>query len=75
MPTLLSPSRRPRRAALKRNRTARQRARGRKALVLAEADGIKGHGLSRVPIYAAQAKVGKVDGFATPAVTRTRSRR
>src|SRR3954471_23637188 len=40
-----------------------------RALVLAEADGLKGHGLSRVPSYAAQAKVGKVDGFATPAVT------
>jgi (2R)-3-sulfolactate dehydrogenase (NADP+) len=43
-----------------------------RALVLAEADGLKGHGLSRVPSYAAQAKVGKVDGFATPAVTRPR---
>jgi (2R)-3-sulfolactate dehydrogenase (NADP+) len=41
-----------------------------RALVAAEADGLKGHGLSRVPSYAAQAKVGKVDGFATPAVTR-----
>jgi (2R)-3-sulfolactate dehydrogenase (NADP+) len=39
------------------------------ALVAAEADGLKGHGLSRVPTYAAQAKVGKVDGFATPVVT------
>ena len=38
----------------------------------AEADGLKGHGLSRVPSYAAQAKIGKVDGFATPAVTRPR---
>jgi len=36
------------------------------ALVGAEAEGQKGHGLSRVPIYAAQAKIGKVDGFATP---------
>jgi (2R)-3-sulfolactate dehydrogenase (NADP+) len=41
-----------------------------RALVGAEADGLKGHGLSRLPSYAAQAKVGKVDGFATPAVTR-----
>jgi (2R)-3-sulfolactate dehydrogenase (NADP+) len=40
-----------------------------RALVAAEMDGLKGHGLSRVPMYAAQAKVGKVDGFATPAVT------
>ena len=42
------------------------------ALVLAEADGLKSHGLLRVPIYAAQAKVGKVDGFATPSVERPR---
>ncbi|HYI88957.1 MAG TPA: Ldh family oxidoreductase [Beijerinckiaceae bacterium] len=43
-----------------------------RALVAAEADGLKGHGLSRVPTYAAQAKAGKVDGFATPVVTRPR---
>ena len=43
-----------------------------RALVAAEADGLKGHGLSRVPSYAAQAKVGKVDGFATPKLERTR---
>ena len=42
------------------------------ALVAAEADGLKGHGLSRVPSYAAQANVGKVDGFATPSVERRR---
>src|SRR5918993_5389479 len=41
-----------------------------RALVAAEADGLKGHGMSRVPTYAAQARVGKVDGFATPVVTR-----
>ena len=35
-------------------------------------DGLKGHGLSRVPMYAAQAKVRKIDGTATPAVTRPR---
>jgi len=39
-----------------------------RALVAAEADGQKGHGLSRVPTYAAQAKVGKVDGFAKPSL-------
>ena len=38
------------------------------ALVGAEAEGQKGHGLSRVPTYAAQAKVGKIDGFAAPAL-------
>jgi (2R)-3-sulfolactate dehydrogenase (NADP+) len=43
-----------------------------RALVAAEADGLKGHGLSRVPTYAAQAKVGKVDGFAEPALARPR---
>jgi len=41
-----------------------------RALVAAEADGLKGHGLSRLPSYAAQAKAGKVDGFAAPAVSR-----
>ncbi len=44
-----------------------------RALVLAEADGLRGHGLSRVPSYASQAKIGKVDGFATPVVSRPRS--
>jgi (2R)-3-sulfolactate dehydrogenase (NADP+) len=43
-----------------------------RALVAAEADGLKGHGLSRTPSYAAQAKVGKVDGFAVPQVDRPR---
>jgi (2R)-3-sulfolactate dehydrogenase (NADP+) len=36
------------------------------ALTKAEIDGHKGHGLSRVPGYAAQARAGKVDGHATP---------
>ena len=43
-----------------------------RALVAAEADGLRGHGLSRVPSYAAQAKVGKVDGFAIPGTMRPR---
>jgi (2R)-3-sulfolactate dehydrogenase (NADP+) len=43
-----------------------------RAVVAAEADGLKGHGLSRVQSYAAQAKVGKVDGFATPTIERRR---
>lgn len=46
-----------------RDSTARLVAR---ALVAAEADGLKGHGLSRVPSYAAQARSGKVDGQASP---------
>jgi (2R)-3-sulfolactate dehydrogenase (NADP+) len=60
-------------AALTRCRTEAGNARCvARALVAAEADGLKGHGLSRVASYAAQAKVGKVDGFAVPVVTRPR---
>lgn len=40
------------------------------ALVAAELDGIGSHGLARLPAYADQAAIGKVDGFAVPAVTR-----
>ncbi|MGB7180350.1 MAG: Ldh family oxidoreductase [Burkholderiaceae bacterium] len=36
------------------------------ALVAAECDGQNGHGFSRVASYCAQAKSGKVNGFATP---------
>lgn len=36
------------------------------ALVAAEADGLKGHGASRVPSYADHVRCGKVDGKATP---------
>lgn len=38
------------------------------ALVSAEIDGHNGHGLSRVNSYAAQARVGKIDGHATPTI-------
>ncbi|WP_093810647.1 Ldh family oxidoreductase [Stappia sp. ES.058] len=41
-----------------------------RALVAAEADGQGGHGLSRVPSYAAQSRCGKVDGHARPVVSR-----
>jgi (2R)-3-sulfolactate dehydrogenase (NADP+) len=44
-----------------------------RALTQAEVDGQKGHGLSRAPSYAAQARAGKVDGHATPKFTRTRA--
>jgi (2R)-3-sulfolactate dehydrogenase (NADP+) len=44
-----------------------------RALVAAEVDGEAGHGLSRVPSYAAQARSGKVDGHAAPRVTSTRA--
>ena len=43
-----------------------------RALTQAEIDGQKGHGLSRVPSYGAQARSGKVDGHAVPDVRRTR---
>ncbi len=42
-----------------------------RALVGAEADGLKGHGLTRTPIYAAQVKSGKVKGDARAAIERT----
>jgi (2R)-3-sulfolactate dehydrogenase (NADP+) len=60
-------------AALERCRTSAANAGAvARALVAAEADGLKGHGLSRVPTYAAQAKVGKVDGNVTPTASRPR---
>jgi (2R)-3-sulfolactate dehydrogenase (NADP+) len=58
-------------SALMRANTSEPNARSvARALVRAEAEGLKGHGLSRVPTYAAQARVAKIDGFATPQVTR-----
>jgi (2R)-3-sulfolactate dehydrogenase (NADP+) len=42
------------------------------ALVMAEADGLKGHGLSRVPSYLAMARNGKIDGKAVPVATQPR---
>ncbi|MDZ4729330.1 MAG: Ldh family oxidoreductase [Xanthomonadales bacterium] len=53
------------------NRTSKANARlTAKALVAAEIDGQHGHGLSRVSSYALQARAGKVNGFAEPALTR-----
>ncbi len=58
-------------AALRASNTSLINARSTaKALVLAEADGQKGHGLSRVPSYSAQALSGKVDGNAVPTLQR-----
>ncbi len=58
---------------LLRCRTGEDNARSvARALVAAEMEGLKGHGMSRLPTYAAQAKVGKVDGGARPAVTQPR---
>ncbi|MDE1994588.1 MAG: Ldh family oxidoreductase [Rhizobiaceae bacterium] len=57
--------------ALERSRVRADNARSVAiALVAAEAAGQGGHGLRRVPAYAAQAKAGKTDGFATPVLTR-----
>jgi (2R)-3-sulfolactate dehydrogenase (NADP+) len=42
-----------------------------RALVAAEADGQAGHGLSRLPAYADQARAGKVDGGAEATLTET----
>ena len=59
--------------ALTRSRTSIDNAQSvARALVAAEADGLKGHGLARVPSYAAQAKVGKVNGLARPKLAQGR---
>ncbi len=59
--------------ALERSNTAPANAASvATALVQAEIDGQKGHGLSRVVSYAAQARSGKVDGRATPRLTQPR---
>ena len=59
--------------ALLASRTAPDNARSvARALTEAEVDGQKGHGLSRVPSYAAQARAGKVDGFARPTLSQVR---
>ena len=58
---------------LTRCRTSLDNARSvARALVAAECDGLKGHGLSRVPIYAAQAKVRKIDGSFKPVASHPR---
>ena len=60
-------------AALERCGTSRDGAESvARALVAAEADGLKGHGLSRVPAYAAQVRTGKIVGTAKVGVTRPR---
>jgi (2R)-3-sulfolactate dehydrogenase (NADP+) len=55
------------------NTSAANAASVARALTQDEIDGQKGHGLSRVPSYAAQARAGKIDGHATPASRRTRT--
>jgi (2R)-3-sulfolactate dehydrogenase (NADP+) len=60
-------------AALVASRTSDANARSvARALAQAEMDDQKGHGLSRVPSYCAQARTGKVDGRATPLVRQIR---
>lgn len=59
--------------AFARSKTSDVNARSvARALVAAEADGLSSHGLSRLAAYCDQAIAGKVDGFATPKVTRTK---
>jgi (2R)-3-sulfolactate dehydrogenase (NADP+) len=59
---------------LKHHQTSRENAlHVAKALVAAEMDGQPGHGLSRVPSYAAQSSSAKVDGKAVPMVTGRKS--
>src|SRR3954452_16714934 len=41
-----------------------------RALVAAEADGLKGHGLSRIPTYLQMVRSRKIDGSARPSSTR-----
>jgi (2R)-3-sulfolactate dehydrogenase (NADP+) len=56
--------------ALMRHNTSAENARMvARALVAAEADGLGGHGLSRLVSYCAQSASGKVDGHAVPVVT------
>lgn len=44
-----------------------------RALVGAEAEGLKGHGLSRIPTYLAMLKAGKINGQAVPTAARVRA--
>lgn len=59
--------------ALMRSRTSEDNAASvARALLAAELAGQNGHGLRRVEAYAAQARSGKVDGFAVPTAESTR---
>lgn len=56
-------------AALTGSNTSEANARSvASALLAAEIDGRKGHGFSRIPTYAGQARSGKVDGNAVPEI-------
>ncbi|MDP3525089.1 MAG: Ldh family oxidoreductase [Hoeflea sp.] len=59
--------------ALQRSRTSADNAASvARALLAAELAGQSGHGLRRVEAYAAQARAGKVDGFARPSSAQLR---
>jgi (2R)-3-sulfolactate dehydrogenase (NADP+) len=60
--------------ALLAHRTGEAQARCvARSVVAAEADGIRSHGLLRLPTYCAHVLSGKVDGFAQPSVSRSRA--
>ena len=60
--------------ALVRARTSESNAKSvADMLVAAEADGQGGHGVRRLTAYAAQARAGKVDGFAVPRTRKARA--
>jgi len=60
-------------AALRANKTSDANARCMaRSIVAAEADGIRSHGLMRLPTYCEHAAGGKVDGNAVPEVKSTR---
>ena len=60
------------RALARANTSPANAAATARALAQAEIDGQKGHGLARIPSYAAQAKSGKVNGQAIPELRQTR---
>jgi (2R)-3-sulfolactate dehydrogenase (NADP+) len=60
-------------AALCAHRTSAANARSvARSIAAAEADGLRSHGLMRLPTYCEHAAIGKVDGWAVPTVTRPR---
>src|SRR5262245_7618955 len=58
-------------AALCTSRTSSSNARSvARSIAAAEADGLRSHGLLRLPTYCEHAALGKVNGTAQPSVTR-----
>ncbi len=59
--------------AFRAHRTSAENARSMaRSIAAAEADGLRSHGLLRLPTYCEQAAIGKVDGFAVPIASRPR---